>query len=281
MDHQHLVCPGCGKHCDLTAPQCSVGETFAKTGTLPLGGKHCRHKQDGCHDGSHGEGCRHSHHHEHGEGCGKHGWPEPERGDAGTPDALPTLEDRLIGNLHRLAHALRHGAESRGGQGKLLLLLYKTGGLTQHELMEMVDVRAGSLSEVLGKLEEGGYIERKQNEADRRRVDITLTDVGKQAAQAEETRVSEHRRGLFGTLNEAEQEQLVALLEKLSADWDVQGRDMHRHCGHERHGGGEHCGQSHHDEGDGCGHRHGCGEHDHHDHHEHHDHHDHEHRHHH
>ena len=212
MDHQQLVCPGCGKHCDLTAPQCSVGETFAKTGILPVNGKHCKHKQDGCHDGPHGEGCGHGHHHEHGDGCGhdhhhehgdgcgKRGWPEPERGDAGAPDEPPTLEDRLIGNLHRLAHALRHGAESRGGQGKLLLLLYKTGGLTQRELMEMVDVRAGSLSEVLGKLEESGTIERKQNEADRRRVDITLTDAGKQAAQAEEARVSENRRGLFGTL---------------------------------------------------------------------------------
>jgi DNA-binding MarR family transcriptional regulator len=268
MEKQHQVCPGCGKHCDLTAPQCSIGETFAKTGALPPEGKHCKHKHDGCHDGPHGGGHEHGLHRGAGCGCDGHGWRESGRGEM-SEEPL-TMEDRLIGNLHRLAHALRHGAESRGGQGKLLLLLHKSGGLSQHELMELVDVRAGSLSEVLGKLEESGYIERRQNETDRRRIDITLTDVGTQAAQAEETRVNENRRGLFGTLTEAEQEQLVALLEKLSADWDVQGRDMHRHCGHEHHGTGGHCGHGHHD--DGCGHKHGhgCEGHGHHEHKHHH-----------
>lgn len=252
MDDQNRHCPGCGKHCELTAPQCATGEAFAKTGVLPLDKGHCKHKHH--HHGEFGgEGCGHGHHHEGGHECRRGGAVD---GDA---QAEPlTMEERLINNLHRLAHALRHGAESRGGQGRILLLLRKSGGLSQHELMELVDVRSGSLSEVLGKLEENGYILRMQNEVDRRRVDIALTDAGMEAAIAEERRIDENRTGLFGSLTEDEQAQLVALLEKLSTDWAAQGRDMHRHhCGHGKHECDEH---GHH------GHKHKH-EHEHHHHH--------------
>lgn len=29
------VCPGCEKHCDLSAPSCGRGREFARTGVLP------------------------------------------------------------------------------------------------------------------------------------------------------------------------------------------------------------------------------------------------------
>jgi DNA-binding MarR family transcriptional regulator len=267
MQEKPQVCPGCRKQCDLTAPRCSVGKKFAKTGILPLTGKHGKHKLEGCH--VHGlvsaDIPRHSHHHpHHGECRGPLGDFARQDAPQGVQGEPPTPEERLIGHLHRLSHALRHGAESRGGQGRLLLLLYKAGGLSQHELMELVDVRAGSLSEVLGKLAESGLIERTQNAEDRRRIDITLTEAGAQAAMAEEARVNANRRGLFGTLTDEEQAQLIALLEKLSTDWDVQGRDMHRHhSGHDSHGCEGHDGHHHGCDGhEGHHHGHSCGGHD-------------------
>ena len=242
MEDKTQTCPGCSKHCDLTAPRCSIGKAFAKTGQLP-GCKGHKHKHG--HDAilSLDAPCARGHHHGHGLGDGHGGACLHAQGEAATAEhAQPaTMEERLIDSLNRLAHALRHGDEFRGGQGKLLTLLRQNGTLTQHELKELVDVRAGSLSEVLGKLEESGYIVRTPNVLDRRRVDIVLTEAGTAAAVAEEERRAANRDGLFGSLTEDEQAQLIALLEKLGADWAAQGREMHsHHCGHGKHACGEH-----------------------------------------
>ena len=136
---------------------------------------------------------------------------------------------------------------------------------SQRELMDIVSVRAGSLSEVLGKLEENGWISRAPNEEDRRRADISLTPEGEAAARAMEESRKESRKTFFSPLNEEEKAQLNSLLDKLSAniEWpDEAERRRHHGCG--KHG---HEGQGH-----GC---HGHEGHDHCDHHGHHGHHGH------
>ena len=93
-------------------------------------------------------------------------------------ESLPA-EEQMVIKLHKVHYGLRHNAESRGGQGRILSLLLRRGGISQRELMDIVSVRAGSLSEVLGKLEENGWISRAPNEEDRRRADISLTPGGR------------------------------------------------------------------------------------------------------
>ena len=179
-------------------------------------------------------------------------------------ESLPA-EEQMVIKLHKVHYGLRHNAESRGGQGRILSLLLRRGGISQRELMDIVSVRAGSLSEVLGKLEENGWISRAPNEEDRRRADITLTPEGEAAARAMEESRKESRKTFFSPLNEEEKAQLNSLLDKLSAniDWpDEAERRRHHGCG--KHG---HEGQGH-----GC---HGHEGHDHCDHHGHHGHHGH------
>ncbi len=166
-------------------------------------------------------------------------------------DSLP-LEGKLAANLREMAHLARHGGGGKGGQGRILAILARRGQMTQRELMEIVDVRSGSLSEVLGKLETAGYITRRPNEADHRSADILLTQEGREAAETVIAQRAERRAGQFACLNEGEKAQFNALLEKLNADWRTRLRaaDDGRGCcekrrgahGEEGRGGHGHCG---------------------------------------
>ena len=40
MEEKTRKCPGCPRECDLSAPHCIRGETYAKTGRLPESGQH-------------------------------------------------------------------------------------------------------------------------------------------------------------------------------------------------------------------------------------------------
>jgi DNA-binding MarR family transcriptional regulator len=93
---------------------------------------------------------------------------------------------RLGGLLHRYT---KHQAEAHGrfgdplrGQGRLLTLLKAKPVTTQKELSFLLDMRQQSLSELLSKLEEKGFITREKSEEDARVMMIKLTDAGKQAA---------------------------------------------------------------------------------------------------
>lgn len=177
-----------------------------------------------------------------------------------SPEDMENLsaEEQLVIRLHKVHFGLRHNAESRGGQGRILSLLLKSGGITQRELMDIVSVRAGSLSEVLGKLEDSGYITRSPNEEDRRRVDIALTPEGEAAArEADESRAA-GRQAFFSPLSDEEKAQLNGLLDKLSAaiEWPEEGeRRRGRHaCGKQGH---EHGGYGYGEQGhEGRGHHH-------------------------
>lgn len=162
-------------------------------------------------------------------------------------DALP-LEGKLAANFREIAHLARHGGGGKGGQGRILGILARRGTMTQRELMELVDVRSGSLSEVLGKLEAAGYVERTPNEQDRRSVDVALTEKGREAAEEAFARRAQMIAGLFSALDEDEKAQLNALLEKLGADWRARFRD----------GGANDGGLDRHGHGGGHGRR-GCG----------------------
>ena len=123
--------------------------------------------------------------------------------------------DSLIGLWIRSHRALeRMPADHRGVKRVLRLLDLGGGSLTQRDLMQLMDVRPGSLSELLGKMEAHGLITRERREEDHRCVTITLTDAGREKAK------ERGRRDLFAALNEEEKEQLKAILAKLTASWE-------------------------------------------------------------
>ena len=107
---------------------------------------------------------------------------------------------------------------TRHGQGKILSILRREDGIGQKELAERLQIRAASLSELLDKMQKSGWIQRRVNEKDRRKINIFLTEDGLGISQ----QMIEARRDMvntvFGVLNAQEQEQLEILLSKLISE---------------------------------------------------------------
>lgn len=197
---ENEICPGCGRHCSLSAPRCGRGEEYLRTGKLP----EPRHGEDGRH-GKHMQRC--------------------QQADQADPN------DRLILNFREISHMMRMQYEGKASQKRILIILKETGGLTQKELTERLGVQPGSASEILSKLENAGLIARTANEEDRRTTDVCLTDAGAALAlEAAEQRKARHEE-MFSCLSQQEQETLLSLLEKIRADW--QGRFAGRRGGHD------------------------------------------------
>ncbi|MCD7746380.1 MAG: MarR family transcriptional regulator [Lachnospiraceae bacterium] len=139
------------------------------------------------------------------EGCHR---PEPK-----------TKLELLDARLHQCGHYLYHHTAGPR-QMTVLQLLQKNGPMSQQDIQEALDIQAGSVSELISKLESKGFLLRKREESDRRRVVISLTDRG----LALETKPQEEiLSGRYRALEEAEQEQLAGLLEKLLDDWEMGG----------------------------------------------------------
>lgn len=92
----------------------------------------------------------------------------------------------LLQRHHMMNHA-EHGpfADTTRGQGRVLAMLKIQPEISTKDLSYLLGIKVASLNELLGKLEKGGYIERKPAEADKRVMMIHLTEKGKSEQQAD------------------------------------------------------------------------------------------------
>ena len=150
--------------------------------------------------------------------------------------------DELTHLFRRAARLMLRGRGLHGpmhpAQGRALSLLLKRGSMSQRLLMEEMGVRAGSLSELLAKLERHALIERTRDDQDKRGFIITLTAHGEAFIAEHAMREKEMSEALFASLSEEEREQLRVLLIKLTDAWERElgDPDMHAARGHRGHG---------------------------------------------
>lgn len=90
------------------------------------------------------------------------------------------LAKRILSGLGFCGHYMHFHGGGVSGKAPIVCLLAKqpTGELSQQELGMHFDLKPGSLSEILSKLEMGGIIERSRNPKDRRQLTIRLTEAG-------------------------------------------------------------------------------------------------------
>lgn len=88
-------------------------------------------------------------------------------------------------------------------------------GVRQKTLCEELRINPSSVSELVGKLENDGYVKRAVDPDDRRATLIILTELGQARAAELEDEQRERFEGIFGNLTESEKEQLLALLQKI------------------------------------------------------------------
>lgn len=150
------------------------------------------------------------------------------------------INDKIIINLKDLGHIMRFQYEGKASQRRILIILNESGDITQRELTERLGIQPGSASEIIGKLENSGFITRTQNKEDRRTTDIRLTDTGKKLAiEAAEQRKCRHEE-MFSCFSPQEKEEFLMLTEKLYSDWDSHYHDNRPNHEHGRHHHGRH-----------------------------------------
>ena len=130
------------------------------------------------------------------------------------------LNLRLLGMMLQSSYLMQTREKYRG-QGRLLILLYLHGALTQRELIELTGRRSATLSEQLDGMEKGGLIRRRKNEQDKRNVDVELTEQGKKAALEAFRNRQAYADELFGRMPQRKKQQLAGLLDSLLHTWEI------------------------------------------------------------
>ena len=130
------------------------------------------------------------------------------------------LNLRLLGMMQQIYYLVQT-REKRRGRGRLLILLYRYGALTQRELIELTGRRSATLSEQLEGMEKDGLILRHQNEQDKRNVDVELTEQGKAAALKSIGNRQAYANQIFDSLPQRKKQQLAGLLDGLLHTWEI------------------------------------------------------------
>lgn len=216
-------CPCCPKSCSPDALQCGKGRAYFEKVKNPASAEEAHHPHG---DFRHRREEGAPHHR-----CGK-GGRDGREVFFPLPSDMETLEihERLAVQFRFCAKFLHHCFGGRSAQDRILMLLEKRECMGQSELLRMLDMRSSSLSELLDKLAEQGFIRQTKNERDRRSVELSLTEEGRMRAERlSETRTA-HIRAVYDLLDEEEKERLSALLAKLIAGWN-EGQFMPCHKG--------------------------------------------------
>ena len=210
-------CPGCPRHCELSAPGCLRGEAYA-AGEPHSDGEFPNEPEYNPHHGPYNEWKIGSKPHpgpgpHRGAGPGPH--RGPHRGPRPEPPEPEPDRDSLLGLMRRCGHYLAHRAGAVSSRERMLRLLAERGEMQQSDLVYLLELRSASVSEQLGKLEAQGLVERRRSEEDRRGVTIELTQAGRELAESTGAQAD-----MFSALSGEEQEQLRELLQRLLSSWE-------------------------------------------------------------
>lgn len=126
----------------------------------------------------------------------------------------------LLKTMEMCGHFLYHRRGGKRGQARILNLLVENGEMSQRRIQDIIDIKSGSLSELVRKMEAEELISREKDEADRRNITIKITSKGIERAKENSQMLKKQEQVMFNSLSEHEQEQLYTLLQKLIDDWN-------------------------------------------------------------
>ena len=138
---------------------------------------------------------------------------------ADAPEAVSSedkLAKRILNGLGFCGHYMHFHGGGVSGKAPIICLLAKQPGgeMSQQELGMHFDLKPGSLSEILSKLELNGLIERSRNPKDRRQLTIRLTETGRENARIDQAARIRFREQAFSALTHDEREDLAEMLDK-------------------------------------------------------------------
>lgn len=143
-------------------------------------------------------------------------------------DAHHSQPQNLTQLMNECERFLSHRIGGTRGRDTVLKLLASQPEMSQKELQTQLGIQAGSVSELLSKLEHREFLTRRKDDKDKRVIQITLTEKGRQEAALLEC---DRKEDPFSVLEPEEQEALQQLLEKLLGAWaERYGKGHHRHA---------------------------------------------------
>lgn len=100
----------------------------------------------------------------------------------------------------------------RGEYGVLRYLLYVQDNVSAGKLTEQLHVVPGRMTDILKGLENKGFISRRRNKEDRRKVNVCITEKGREEAREMRSYISKEYQGMFKILGKKDTEELIRLL---------------------------------------------------------------------
>ncbi len=158
--------------------------------------------------------------------------PGPPEGGARPPGTQPTAvrasQDvrAVIGRLRRRVRAIGNGEGVSMTQASVLARLMADEGLTTSDLAAAEGVRHQSMTSTVAALAERGFVERRRDPGDGRRMLIALTAEGRRRAEAGKQARGEWLAARLQTCTEEERLTVIAamaVLDRLVRDGEATG----------------------------------------------------------
>lgn len=120
--------------------------------------------------------------------------------------------NRYYTNLIGVLRAGLHDSAYSLAEVRVLYELAVDSAHDTAELRRLLDIDAGYLSRILGRLEADGLVARTRSAADARRRRIELTEAGREAFEALDARSDEQIAGLLASVGEVDRRRLVGAM---------------------------------------------------------------------
>ena len=111
------------------------------------------------------------------------------------------------------------------GQSKILQCLDEYGPLTPKEIGKLCIVDKSTTTSLLNKMEKMNYIEKKNQNNDKRSIQIHLTTLGKEKTQLVKQICQESNQVLLQSLSKKEQKEIIDILKKINGS--LEKEDVH------------------------------------------------------
>lgn len=129
------------------------------------------------------------------------------------------LDEEIVKKMIICSRYLRHYRHKNLAQDRVIELLgYHESKMSQKEIQNKLGIRAGSVSELISKLENRGLVVREKSEEDKRAFNIVLTEEGQKEFRDIKGSNDEYK-DLFASLSEEECVLLNDILGKLGDEW--------------------------------------------------------------
>lgn len=127
---------------------------------------------------------------------------------------------RVINTLRRENNKLILKHNLTLGQFAVMEALYSKGRLSTGEVMEKILTTSGNIPVIVKNLEKDGFITRKQDEADKRRFILDLTDKGKDLMDEIVPENLKFMDELISLWDDDEKEELIILMNKFRRKYE-------------------------------------------------------------